>query len=705
MMPSLLSSQQTADAEPVLPAIILSLNNVDFKLIPTTSKSEVSYRNESDNVILSLTGFTGTLKVSKTMITSLSSLTSSSSSSRSSSLVVNTNTTTTSTVEDDPVSPESLVTKKPKKVSPRQQTLPFKKTASGTSGKSKNSSKQRCNKNDKKSVSVIQKDGTKCAGIRSSETGIETENLLKRRNDVHSDKTTTNTKRSRSAKASVNDANTTATATTTGSFSLPISMGQASQASVDNDDDMNSDVLGAEKSEPLFALPTTNEKKETNTPKLTSVQDILDNDSVATVRDNDDGDVDDDLVGIGETITDHKQKDKEEDLKNIVVVATSHGDDHGIINDFERSAIVRVNDGVVLPNPPARWGHTMTTIEDGKILVYGGASYDTNGDPIILSDVHVYDPIDGRCWHAPINCRGEARQWHSSTYIPGRKQIISFGGEQTNKSGKSVTSDTLRVFDTEISLWYPPAVSGDIPTGRSGHTATLFPESNELIMFGGVKGNKWLNSVSILDVTRWIWTSPQIVGTAPKPRSYHSATKVGAKMVIFGGNNKTSCFDTVHVLEVNDDSINTDKGLNDKKSKKCNAWKWTNPTVTGKAPLPRTGHTTTLLEDGKTILVYGGWDPNEEDELSGEENIFQGSYLLDTQDWSWKEGPNPQHDESILANNGEGNCGGKRCGHAACLNTRNGEVFIFGGRIPGDILAGDIQKLVPHQEKTYSLES
>ena len=45
-----------------------------------------------------------------------------------------------------------------------------------------------------------------------------------------------------------------------------------------------------------------------------------------------------------------------------------------------------------------------------------------------------------------------------------------------------------------------------------------------------------------------------------------------------------------------------------------------------------------------------------------------------------------------------------RCGHTAALNSENGEVFVFGGRIPGEVLAGDVQRLVPPQEKTVELE-
>jgi len=340
-------------------------------------------------------------------------------------------------------------------------------------------------------------------------------------------------------------------------------------------------------------------------------------------------------------------------------------------------------------SPCPRWGHTMTKLKDGRLLIYGGQSFDLQGNPVILSDVHVYNPSK-RTWDKPINCRGEARQWHSATFLPERQLLLAFGGETLDLLGKKkdkvVTSDSLKVLDTEIMLWYPPAVSGDVPTGRSGHTASLIPSTNELVLFGGVKGSKWLNAVSVLDTVRWIWSTPKIQGSAPKPRSYHTATVVPGlseghfKIVMFGGNNKTSCFNNVPVLEMVTTPTET-------------VWKWSHPSIMGQPPFPRTGHSATLMDDGKTICIYGGWDPNEEND-AGEENIFKSSFLLDTETWTWSKGP-----KAFPAGNGTDeepevpDCGAKRCGHTSTVHPETGEVILFGGRIPGEVLAGDFQRL------------
>jgi len=183
---------------------------------------------------------------------------------------------------------------------------------------------------------------------------------------------------------------------------------------------------------------------------------------------------------------------------------------------------------------------------------------------------------------------------------------------------------------------------------------------DQMVVFGGVCGSKFQSSVAVLDTNRWKWTCPlKIDGDAPRPRSYHSATVVSKGdqkdwIVIFGGNNKDSCFDTVHVLEHNH-----------------GRWSWINPVVFGDAPAPRTGHSATLLDDGTTILVQGGWDPNDTED--DEELVFDDGFFLDTSTWEWSQAP------AIAA--------GPRVGHTA---VQHGEqIHVFGGRLAGGIFSNE----------------
>ena len=300
------------------------------------------------------------------------------------------------------------------------------------------------------------------------------------------------------------------------------------------------------------------------------------------------------------------------------------------------------------------------------------------------------------------------------------------------KTGRVTTSDknNLMVLDTEILLWYPPSVSGDVPHGRSGHSASLLPASQEIVIFGGAKGGKQLNTVAVLDTARWIWNTPKITGVAPKARSYHTATAILAthveatdttssgtsktttdgdsdkkkaegghqaddtsknstnatmnvrqRVILFGGNDDKESFNEIHVLEKIEGAETT--------------WKWFHPTVSGTPPAPRTGHSATLMADQRTICIYGGWDPSEDAELADDEIIFQDSFLLDTDTWTWKKGSAPVFSGSSM-DASKGNDGGaRRVGHAAVLNTANSknEVLVFGGRVPGDDFVGDFQTL------------
>lgn len=343
--------------------------------------------------------------------------------------------------------------------------------------------------------------------------------------------------------------------------------------------------------------------------------------------------------------------------------------------------------------PSPRWGHSMNLIDHSRVLVYGGQGFNNELENKLVThnDIFIFN-LQTKKWTQPPNCLGISRAWHTCTFLPDRQLMLSFGGESVNaKSGKTTTSEQVMVLDTEIMLWYPPTCSGTIPLGRSGHTATYIAHSQEMVVFGGVSKRKWQTVVPVLDTCSWKWRNAKIVGNAPPARSYHSATAIDrtAKsadgstsrrlgIVIFGGNNDTKSFNSVHLLDTTGDA--------------SGKYNWFQPNISGTPPSPRTGHTAVLLEDGKTVLVYGGWDPNadDDDEEDGAEMIFQDSFLLDTELWSWSPGPNPRFFKTETMN-----AGGKRVGHSAVLapGQKGTEVLVYGGRIPNEKFASDFQSL------------
>ena len=400
------------------------------------------------------------------------------------------------------------------------------------------------------------------------------------------------------------------------------------------------------------------------------------------------------LESLGQTMPDNDDESSMEDSNKMKSIHTTSS---VVAMKSNMSGMTTTTPSTVAPCP--RWGQTMTMIDHRRFIIYGGQTImEQHGSSSAapLADLFVYDLMDGS-WSRPINCDGVARTWHTANFLPERQLLLCFGGEVMNEaSGKLTTTDQVMVLDTDIMLWYPPSVSGQIPSGRSGHSSCVISNTSELVVFGGVRNGKWLNSVAVLDTNRWKWSTLKALGDAPRPRSYHSATVIGSssnngssssgsggsssgsRIVIFGGNDGDQCFNSVHVLEA------TMPGEGKK-------WIWSNPKCTGNAPLPRTGHVATLSNDGTTIMIYGGWDPNTEVE-NGDDMMFGDSYLLDTKTWSWRTGPKPRYEGASSSTNG----GPERVGHSAVLapGGKHGvQVLVFGGRVQGGTFVGDFQSL------------
>eukprot|EP00850_Spirogloea_muscicola_P016538 SM000135S26982 [mRNA] locus=s135:38563:48888:+ [translate_table: standard] len=103
-----------------------------------------------------------------------------------------------------------------------------------------------------------------------------------------------------------------------------------------------------------------------------------------------------------------------------------------------------------------------------------------------------------------------------------------------------------------------------------------------------------LGDVLELDTVKKVWGVPQIDGSAPSPRSSHSATAVGTKIYVIGGHGKGGPLNDVYVLDT------------EKRS-------WSKPRVLGQPPTARCAHSAVAV--GDRIAVYGGYSDKTENDL------------------------------------------------------------------------------------------
>ncbi|KAJ0401043.1 hypothetical protein ATCC90586_004148 [Pythium insidiosum] len=262
--------------------------------------------------------------------------------------------------------------------------------------------------------------------------------------------------------------------------------------------------------------------------------------------------------------------------------------------------------------PAERWGHTVTPISGGRVVVYGGA----DDDEMTLGDLHVFD-VQKSEWSKPLNCESIPRAWHDAVFLADKNLMLVFGGERSMGDDQNDVLSDIMVLDTECFLWYPPAISGVPPAARSGHSCTVV--GNDVVIFGGSRGRSRQSSVHVLDSEAWHWKTVKVEGKPPSARTYHSAVAVGDSVVYFGGNDSKKSFNSVHVLR--------------KSTTTPDVWVWFHPCVVGAPPRARTGHSATVVDNSK-ILIFGGWDPQSGGD--GVTEVFDDAFLLNTETWEWE---------------------------------------------------------------------
>lgn len=222
----------------------------------------------------------------------------------------------------------------------------------------------------------------------------------------------------------------------------------------------------------------------------------------------------------------------------------------------------------------ARSNHTATLLNNGKVLVAGGANSGNNG----LASAELFDPTTET--FTPTGSMNTARSGHTATLLNNGMVLIA-GGDGNLGSAE--------LYDPTTGTFAP---TGSMNIGREGHTATLL-NSGMVLIAGGLNSPTPPFGVLAAELYDPVKGTFALTGSMSGPHSYHTATLLNNGTVLVAGgqmacNTGIGCSTSVlATAELYDPIVGTF-------------------TPTGNMNGAREWHTATLLSNG-IVLLAGGY--------------------------------------------------------------------------------------------------
>jgi Galactose oxidase, central domain len=263
-----------------------------------------------------------------------------------------------------------------------------------------------------------------------------------------------------------------------------------------------------------------------------------------------------------------------------VYTLTAYNDDFGT-SVMSAPIIVTVQEaaGAVSAQPSmttARFFHTSTLLQDGKVLLVGGRDENRSG----TSSAEVFDPATGQ-FQATAGALHSGRDRHTATLLLDGKVLV-VGGESSEPTKAELYDPTTGTFAYTQNASQQPTV---LKHQRSNHTATLLSNGKVLIV-GGLGGGSMTATAELYNPATQTFSDTGSLNTG---RCDHTATLLpdGKVLVTGGRTSPDSIVAPAATAELYDPATGVFTP------------------ATGNMGLGRARHTATLLPNGK-VLVAGG---------------------------------------------------------------------------------------------------
>jgi hypothetical protein len=180
-----------------------------------------------------------------------------------------------------------------------------------------------------------------------------------------------------------------------------------------------------------------------------------------------------------------------------------------------------------MANP--RQSHTASLLPTGTVLIAGGGYYQP-GTLTILSGAEIYDPNSGT--FSSTASLNQARDTHAATVLSDGTVLVT-GGHYYTGTGATLTEVVLNsaeVYNSASQSW--TTLTNPMVYARLSHTSTLLP-SGKVLIAGGTVGGFPSNTAEIYDPVAGTFTA--VPGGMAYARQGHTATLMDNGVVLIAG--------------------------------------------------------------------------------------------------------------------------------------------------------------------------